>query len=312
MEKKILDIASNHYKYLLNLENVISVGMGYKYINGNKTEELCIHVGVDRKIEERFISKNNIIPKTYMGIKTDVVNIGKLNFFNQTTFNDDSNLSSKIRPLKGGYAIETELSEGTIGCIVSKQMRGKKTFFILSNNHVLTARENLNIGAPIFQPEEDENNENFVANLTTYVPFNYDDGSDDPLVNYVDCAIARINNSQLASNKIAIIGEIKGVSEPKLGLQIKKVGKSTGYTEGEIITIGQTVSSKIDEEKSVIFKNLIVANLKSSFGDSGSVIVNENNEVVGLLIGGDIAEETSTFSNIQEVLKRLKVDIYTG
>lgn len=318
MEKKILDITSNYYKYLLSLKNVIGIGMGYKYINGVKTKELCMHVLVDKKVDERFISKNNIIPKTYMGIKTDVIKSGKVNLLNETIKDDELDREFKIRPLEGGYTIRTDntllggSSVGTIGCIVTKTFGNQKFFFILSNNHVLTAFQRLPIGTSIFQPIKDEYLQNYIGDLSTYVNVKYNYKGDNLrlLENIVDCAIV-IVDPRLVSNRIAIIGRINGTVKPNLGLYVRKVGRTSGYTEGEIITVGETINIPVDEQKKMFFKNLMTGSLKSESGDSGSVIVDENNNIVGLLIAGE-ENGNCIFCDINTVLEKLDVEIYTG
>ena len=117
----ILDISHNYYKYLINLKNVIGVGLGLKIINNIQTIEPCIHVLVNTKIKTKYLNKNNIIPKTYMGIKTYVIENGSIKLLSEYNQN-------KFRPLQSGctLGISNTRYVGTLCCIV------KKSLFLLS------------------------------------------------------------------------------------------------------------------------------------------------------------------------------------
>jgi phosphoglycerate-specific signal transduction histidine kinase len=56
---------------LLKRQGVTGVDIGYKYVNGKKTDEIAIRVLVEEK--KKDISKDEKIPETVDGIKTDVI-----------------------------------------------------------------------------------------------------------------------------------------------------------------------------------------------------------------------------------------------
>ena len=307
----ILNISSNYYRYLITLENVIGVGLGYKWINGINTFEPCIHVLVNKKIDNKYLCKNNIIPNKYMGIITDVINVG-----NFSSLSNDS-IPYKLRPLESGCAIGINNFGGTLGCIVTKIIDEEKHYYILSNNHVIADLNNASIGSKIIQPnfENRGNEENDgVAYLSNFIPLKFMDleetDDENQPINYADCAIAEIFDESLVSNMIFAERRITGVSSPVLDLSIKKVGYVTGLTRGKITTIGTTIESPFSDGHVALFKNQILANLKSDHGDSGSVILNDDNEVLGLLFSGSFEQGITGFTDINVVLKQLKVEIY--
>lgn len=320
LEDSILDISSNKYEYLINLANVNGVGLGYKYINGINTFEPCIHVLVENKINSKYISQNNLIPINYMGLKTDVIEIGKYGFYQGET------ITERYRPLEGGCEIliideedeedeedEQKISNGTLGCIVTKVENQEREFYILSNNHVLANFNQNPIGIPIIQTNDIDNPdimEDIVANLSSFIPIKFIEGDIKP-VNFVDCAIAKIIDKSMISNKIIDIGEIKGVVKASLNQKIKKVGASTGLTIGKIITIGATVEIPAMEELKILYKNQLLSDIDGDHGDSGSVVLNEDNEVLGLLVGGGGGGPV-LINEINKVLELLNVEIYLG
>ena len=306
LEANILDISRNYYKYLLSLENVNGIGMGYKWINNKTTLEHCIHVLVENKIHEKYISHNNIIPKTYMGIKTDVINVGKpKKLYGEV-------IPEKIRPLKGGCSIAAYNGDfhGTLGCIVTKIKEDQLQYYILSNNHVLSEEGELPLGTPIIQPSDffgGTIKNDKVASLSNVVKLKYIEENKKPS-NYVDCAIARLIDGIPISNEIIDIGKINGVANPIVNSNVKKVGFVTGLTEGSITSIGVTI--EMDFNKPILFKEQIVANLDHSNGDSGSIVLNEDNKAIGILCAGS-GKSIAYINDINIVLRLLKVKIYT-
>ena len=306
----ILDISHNHYKYLMNLENVVGIGLGNKEVNQINTFEPCIHVLVEQKVPNKFLSTNNIIPKSYMGIKTDVIKIG-----NPKIAYKDA-ISQKVRPLEGGCGISIgdDMETGTLGCIVSKSGKYTTQYYILSNNHVLANINKAPLGTPIIQPSKEHGGnptQNIIGHLSNFIPLKLKDG-DEELINHVDCAIGKITRKSLLSNKIYDIGEIIGVCESDLELKVKKVGCVTGLTEGEIRTLGATLRIDFDENGILLFIDQIIAELHSSAGDSGSIVLNESNEAIGLLFANSPDERFSFINDINIILWLLGVDIYKG
>jgi hypothetical protein len=58
---------------LLKQAGVTGVDVGYKYVDGKKTDELSIRVYVEEKKAEQDVPANERIPKTIKGVKTDVI-----------------------------------------------------------------------------------------------------------------------------------------------------------------------------------------------------------------------------------------------
>ena len=299
LQNNIIDIAENNYHFLKSLENVLGVGLGFKTINYQVTDEPCIHVLVQRKIDESFIlDSKNIIPKEYMGIKTDVLEIGNPKF---------RSLTDKVRPLEGGYSIAPSISSsaGTLSCIVTKlDSDNRRNFYILSNNHVLADQGDIPLETPILQPAKRDGGklEDIIAFLSEFIPLEFSFEEPYP-INYVDAAIAKITDEKLISTLIGYIGNVKGVDDAIPNTFVKKSGRTTGYTEGIITTTNVTI-----DLSGGTFKQQILADLKNSHGDSGSLLLNENNKAVGLLFEGK-GDTIAIASPIKNVLTALNVKL---
>ncbi|MBA7523043.1 hypothetical protein ES705_15166 [subsurface metagenome] len=70
IEKRELEI----YKY----PNVVGLGASYRTKAGKPTDELCLVVYVEKKVPAAQLSKRDIIPKEIDGVKTDVVEMGRI------------------------------------------------------------------------------------------------------------------------------------------------------------------------------------------------------------------------------------------
>lgn len=299
LEKKILAIARDEYSFFLNKSYVVAVGLGIKVKHGFYTNEKCIKVFVTKKLPFSYLSQSQIIPIKYKNITTDVVESGPFSY---------SLLSQKIRPVLGGYSTSEAIHQnsGSIACLVADS----SNYYLLSNNHVYAYFNITPLGTPILQPGiTDHGNipKDVIGSLKKYVPVRVKTSWRTP-TNYVDCALAKVDRLSLASPKIAFIGALKGVANPKLNEIVQKSGRTTEYTLGHVTALGVTVET--DQSAHVaLFKDQITTNRITDLGDSGCLLVNSNLEAVGLYFSQ--ARSASVYNPIYKVLSSLHVNIVT-
>ena len=125
--------------------------------------------------------------------------------------------------------------------------------------------------------------------------------------NKVDCAIARPLNSNDVINDILQIGTISGVQEGELGMNIKKSGRTTGFTTGTIEQVSVSAQVSYGTNKVALFTDQLLAGAMSQGGDSGSAVLNGNNNLVGLLFAG--SETTTIINRIGNVFGALGVTL---
>lgn len=227
-------------------------------------------------------------------------------------------LQRRRRPLVIGCSIgHHKITAGTLGCFV--KARTTQATLILSNNHVLANENNAKAGDAILQPGDIDGGKNpadIVATLLRFVRMNVTG------TNFVDCAVAQPTTG-IAFNqkKLGGFGNLKGLGADFLdvGTRVKKVGRTTGETEGRVTAFeldNVVVSYDIGNLR---FDNQVeiegAGNRSfSDGGDSGSLIVDDDNLGVALLFaGGDIGGANGmglTFANpLKAVLDALKVDL---
>ena len=316
---------------LLSKPNVVATGIGYKITKGKQTEELALICSVETKQSKKSLTVKELIPATIQNIPTDVYPTGIIHALQDPT--------GRFRPAPGGVSIgHKDITAGTLGCLVKKNNK----VFILSNNHVLANSNNADIGDPILQPGPYDGGQfpqDRIAQLSEFVPIEFEGGSGPGLCscgstaaailnllaaligsktrlqptrirateNLVECAIAEPLNPDDVKNEILKIGTISGTAEGTLGMSIKKSGRTTGLTTGTILQIDVTVKVSYGSNKVATFVDQLMAGNMSQGGDSGSAVLNEKNQLVGLLFAGS---NTSTVINrIQNVFQALQVTL---
>lgn len=304
-------LSQNAINHLLSLQNVVGIGYGLKMISGKLSDQKAIVVLVSRKVTETELPPPQIIPKLIDSYLTDVIEVGKVTAHKVQSegpfleAEDQVSRKSRWRPAPGGVSIgHYKITAGTLGAVVYDNLTGRK--LILSNNHVLANSTNgkdnrARKGDPILQPgplDGGTKKQDKIARLYRYVPLK-DNG-----LNLVDAAVAKPQRPSLVVPEILGVGLVQGKTLPKLGMLVKKSGRTTGLTRGTIQAIDVTVD--VDYDGRILqFKNQILVTAFDQGGDSGSLVLNEFNWAVGLLFAGS---DTFTFVNpIDPVLDLLGV-----
>jgi hypothetical protein len=326
-----LELAQDRFS---GLPNVIGVGVGYKTRGRQDTDEPAVIFFVDKKVPTSALGIDDIIPKRIKGKVTDVIEVGEIRFLSRT---------ERVRPAVPGVSIaHYKVTAGTFGAVVRD--RETEELLILSNNHVLANATDGNdgkcqIGDPVYQPgsydggtEEDQ-----IGTLVRYIPLSRFSRNVDCKVasigisatnavirairphynlrleslghiNLVDCALALPTNPDLIGPEILEIGKVNGTAEVVPGSRIKKSGRTSGLTEGSVKAVKATLNVNMGHGNDVVrFNDQVVAELKSQPGDSGSLILDDDNRAVGLLFAG--SSQYTVFSPIQTVCDQLGVDV---
>ena len=76
--ERVKSVKEAHERELLARQNVLGVGVGYKVIEGMRTEILAIVVMVREKVVEGLLQREDIIPREIDGVPVDVQEVGEL------------------------------------------------------------------------------------------------------------------------------------------------------------------------------------------------------------------------------------------
>lgn len=227
-------------------------------------------------------------------------------------------LQKRRRPLVIGCSIgHHKITAGTLGCFA--QLRTSNVTVILSNNHVLANENKAKAGDAILQPgtfDEGTNPADAVATLLKFIRLKRNQ------TNFVDAAIAQPSSDiRFNKTKLGGFGKLKGMGPDFLdeGTRVRKVGRTTGETKGSVTAFELDNVVVSYDLGNLRFDNQVEiegagTRAFSDGGDSGSLIVNEDNLGVALLFaGGDSGGSNGiglTYANpLKTVLDSLKINL---
>jgi hypothetical protein len=299
--EQIIEIKEATEKQLLKIPGVTGVAIGQKEKNGVRTGEISILVLVEKKKQETEIPENQLIPAVINGVKTDVIETGVI----------------RLHANKGGTALESDHSSGvgTLGSFAFTQETTPRAV-LLTNQHV-------------------------VMDGTNTTPLNGEVG---PQI----CSICSPCCSKVLGNvfKIVLNPDVDGaIALLKPGTQIVPEVESIGvissthpitqaesdsgtfsvklYSRKQNKVINGTVKSihlggSIKQHDGTLhrnYQNQILINspdMFGDFGDSGSVVLDNSNRIVGLFFGGNDPGTIAFACPIAQVESQLQIHIATG
>lgn len=318
---------------LIGKKNVVGVGVGHKKVGSMRTKQPSIIVFVEKKESKDSLSRSELIPENVDGVYVDVIEIGKVRLLDLR--------KEKQRPAQPGMSLgHYKITAGTFGAVVKDKATGEP--LILSNNHILANATDGGDGRAfkgdaIIQPApyDGGTTKEKIAELLRFVPIYRSEKESDCLVadkatrignrliqlvrpaynmrfikqyrgsNIIDAAVARPLSESYIKQDILEIGIPKGISQAAVGMQVMKSGRSSGFGRGVVIATDVTLQVALNQTETAVFSKQIVAQMASQGGDSGSLIMDEENRAVGLLFAG--SEKYTIFNNIAIVLEMLDV-----
>ncbi|MGM0368936.1 MAG: hypothetical protein ACQEP9_00795 [Bacillota bacterium] len=332
--EKIKKIIEKYKDKFFELDNVVGVGYGYKQVQNKLTDKESIVVLVEEKLSEEDLDQEHIVPQNIEEEQTDVIEVGKVELLSAS----DGLRTTGNRPAQPGVSIgHYKITAGTFGAVV----RDKKTNeqLILSNNHVLANISNgkdgkAKRGDPVLQPGSYDGGQidsDLIGHLNRFIPIYNQNSNDCPfmsglerlagglgsmfnlpyrvkpviLENKVDCALAKPKSEAMISEEILGIGAVNDIADAKVGMKVKKSGRTSGLTTARIKAINATINVQLTEEETALFTDQIVTEPFSQPGDSGALVVNSRNQAVGLLFAG--SQKSSVCNNINNVIEALNI-----
>lgn len=330
---QVKQVKDQYVREILARPNVVGVGIGYKTQKGAKTGTLSLVTLVRKKLPPAALSAESMIPASFDAVETDVLEVGDLRALQTRT--------DRWRPAPGGVSIgHYQITAGTLGVVVRERTSGER--LILSNNHVMANSNDANLGDPILQPGPADGGQlgsDTIAHLARFQPISYSQepgtcgqanafaqignflasavGSHHRLqafqvhpqaTNLIDAALARPVNPGDLRDDILEIGTVSGTVAAGLGMAVRKSGRTTAFTTGEIVVLDATVTVSYGTNRTAQFDGQIVTGPMSQGGDSGSLLVaGDSQAAVGLLFAG--SDQSTIHNPIQAVLDALEIEL---
>lgn len=284
---------------ILAIEGVLSVGAGY--LAAGNSKKSCIEIHVSNSLDVGKIEKSYPVeysPGNYVQVPTKVIVTG------------DRPRTSAVMASKGIANQSLALGNGTIGAIVLDN-KNKAIKYVLSCFHVLNGDANWNR----------------VSNSRTVVAFEGTSKVDIGTLTFgyrtqeIDAALAQLRDGLEYSNNLinnpTSVREVT-VSDAVNSTKVSVLGAKTGVpVDGFIYNDAWPAKFKYPDGKEWELIDLLVLTKTNSStnsyetltqgGDSGAFVLDSNNEVVGMVVGGDKAftyaiKATKIFKNFDITL----------
>ncbi|MFT7774570.1 hypothetical protein [Roseateles sp.] len=320
MSKPVLEVVAlkeSLEEQLLKRPGVTAVDVGFKYVGGQRTDEVAIRVMVAQKKSDLPAAER--VPDHFDGVKTDVI---ERRYFLHDAMKNKKRESeiglqadaTNYDPVKGGIsigpcrAVGGFVFVGTLGAIVKDNASGNP--LLLSNFHVMCIDNGWHAGDTMAQPGRVDGGQcpaNVVGALQRAA-----------LTAKVDCAVSSLSGRGY-SCEIVDIGKVAGTATATLNMPVRKRGRTTGLTYGFVDSISLSVN--IDYGNGIGVKTLTNqigirpdTTHNTAFGDhgdSGSAVVDGTVHVVGLHFAGS-SDGHGIANQIADVLSALNVSMCTA
>ncbi len=323
--------------------NVHAVGIGRKIVEGSPTKDMAIRLYVVQKLAPSLLPPRDRLPESVDGIPTDVIEsspaflaakkrrtrakarprrrAGPAAMAAAASESCTVNRQKRQRPLVAGISVaHHDVTAGTLAYFCRSLRLGDDPakVFILSNNHVL-ANVNLGrIGDDIYQPGPADGGRiaDRVAELSRFVTINLNGAP-----NKVDAAIAELGIDIEWKANLCMIGRIVGTERGEEGMEVRKHGRTTGYTEGIITDESYDALVGMDHnDPNVVglFQSQFRIERTPAFpafgrgGDSGSLVVSKAAaNAVGLYFAGPESGSYGIANPIADVLSQMQIELVT-
>jgi hypothetical protein len=336
--KRVVKIKSELSHRFLPLgvsNNIHAVGVG---LLPGGDEEYCIQVFVNDANEELWAGSGvTPLPASYRGIPLVLREMPWASFLSATT-----GIREHQEVITGGISganMNLTGQSGTIGYFCTRRSKFSRTqdILLLSNCHVFAdlRKTKIDEGDLIMQPSPGEQGSNRpIGSLINFSALKFERDVNEP--NHIDAAVAKLWTSHQHKPVLPFIGAVKGYvarKDIKIGEAVRKCGRTTGYTEGRILSTFVDLRIRYDRTgQSAFFENQLLIEPASPThqrfvdkGDSGSLLMDAEQHAIGLIFGGmsdaPKGSQPPALQNVQriegygvanpisEVLERLKIEL---
>lgn len=287
--------------------NIHAVGVGR--LRGG--DRYCIQVFVSDAKEETWAGpEGGPLPDSYRGVPLVLIEMAEAGFLSDAGLEQHAawdqypnGIRARQEVIIGGISgANTNLTgqSGTIGYFCTRKSRWprRKEVHLLSNSHVFAdlRKATVDDGDLIMQPSPGEpSGHRPIGELVNFSALKFDGDIKD--ANHIDAAIAKLWGPHPHKPVLPLIGAVKGYVAKKdveIGEAVRKFGRTTGYTEGRILSAYLDIWIRYDRTGRAAFfqDQLLIEPAPAKFtkfvakGDSGSLLVDAGQYAVGLIFAG--------------------------
>lgn len=212
---------------------ITSVGIGFKVVGGQRTDEPCIQFTVVRKMDAPTLEAlgAEIIPESLdldgAPMPTDVIERGYRLAYEIVPEAFDDDRRRRVDPLVPGVSIShPDVSAGTLGAIVYDAHSGRPA--VLSNWHVLHGATGA-IGDAALQPGTHDDNRGVDTSFGTLMRSHLGVAG--------DAALASVDTRNVDARLLDVDVAPAEIADPDLGDTVLKSGRTTGVSHGVVTRV---------------------------------------------------------------------------
>ncbi len=290
-QKHYLSFLPHVRKAFGKIPGVELIGLGAREVNGKMTDEWAFRFYVKEKQPLDRLSAEHRIPNEIFGVKTDVLTA----FEKEALICDPAAVSvdeAEYRDvgMRGGISIRNQHFDndhphgyGTLGCLAKNS---DDHIVALTCAHVANAGSDTmeTTGTLVGQPKRwisccccPRGEIGAVSNA------DFSDHLDCAIVLLDDDSVSHVGDGTPASTmlKIQDLPDFTGPAPIMCFEEVTKRGRTTGVTTGKVADVAYGTHQMLIEPLNGVTTPF------ACHGDSGAVIVNSSNQIVGLLVAGD-------------------------
>ena len=290
-DKEYRDLIQRAVAAFKNLPEVHSVGLGGRMRNGKPTGELVLKVFVSNKRDPSNLSPAELVPKEFEGIPTDVMQSPEPQLAATPAavlggpYNPDV---GRLRPLRGGMQLAGEhcVGKGTIGFFARIEEPTPRIVAVTTHHALFSSAAAEEANMRVGSPTADDSVSDCCRDIFGSFLKGYRDST-------MDIAIIKVEAKQTYYPQIEDIGVVNGQHEVTAAeavtgtFPVRKRGRTTRVTGGTIQGIHVNHISGTPQNYMAIMPNASASGTSTfaDFGDSGAAVVNDANDIVGVLFG---------------------------
>lgn len=267
----MVDIPQSVRDRLESLPHVVGTAVGKKRVNGEKTDETCVVVFVDRKVAETQLDEEEVVPETVdcdgETVSTDVQEVGDVTALSVEPA-QEAERTERVRPAPGGVSLaHPSLSAGTMGSTALEAEDGESV--VLTNAHVAAPDPQASEDDPVLQPgpEDGGTEDDEIGRLREWS----DISPEEP--NTTDSALVAVDPDDI-DDELLGVGPLVGFTEPDMESDetYTKSGRTTGVTTGELRGRDARIEVGGFGGGVAVFEGVDLFSSMGDGGDSGSLI----------------------------------------
>lgn len=301
------------------LPGIQMIGLGAKEQGGQLTEEWAFRFYVNEKKQKEDIASGECIPERIFGVKTDVIT-----HFEQEPLVCEADVLSiddadyRDDGIRGGIPVRNEYFDN--GCFKSRDPSGYGTLGILARRkadnalvgltcaHVVNAGSqdltaiNVKIGQPDYWTCCCCCPRGYIGDVSKST---FNAGLDCALIVLHDDVTEKVRDKNTERRIAGMTAEITGAAAMVCFDTVTKRGRATGITTGKVSDIAYGTNQMLIERTGGGGDGPFACH-----GDSGAVVVNSSNQVVGLVVAAARANMKRTIvTHIKPVMQDMGITI---